>query len=146
LRDRKETWRRPSAKFGSKAIACAFKRGFSSVGAENRDAFRHFCTFTGNRLIDSATSDGRNAGNLGHRLGHFGRLMDELDVNIIAVSYRGYGASGGRSSERGLKRDADAALEFAIKNDDSFDKRAIFAYGHSLGAQSLSANSIKAAR
>jgi dipeptidyl aminopeptidase/acylaminoacyl peptidase len=75
----------------------------------------------------------RNAGNLGHRLGHFERLMDAMDVNIFAIHYRGYGPSTGRSTERGLKQDASAALEYLLQSRQDIDASKIIAYGHSLG-------------
>ena len=46
-----------------------------------------------------------NAGNLGYRLDYFSTLYKENDTDVVAVAYRGYGASTGKPSEAGLKLD-----------------------------------------
>lgn len=74
-----------------------------------------------------------NAGNLGHRRIYFEELINRACVNIITFHYRGYGYSSGRSTEKGIKMDAQRLLEFAIKEVDWVSKSNLFALGHSLG-------------
>lgn len=50
------------------------------------------------------------------------------------VSYRGYGHSEGMPSERGLKLDAAAALQYARDRSDVLDTNRIFLFGRSIGA------------
>lgn len=54
-------------------------------------------------------------------------------VNVLAVSYRGYGKSDGRPTEAGVYADAAAAVRHLIEVK-GFAERDIFIYGHSLGA------------
>lgn len=73
-----------------------------------------------------------NAGNIGHRLPLAQVFTDQMGCNMFMLSYRGYGLSTGRPSEKGLLIDAQTALDFlldhpAIRNDK------IFIYGQSLG-------------
>jgi len=49
---------------------------------------------------------------------------------LVALSYRGYGGSGGRPSEEGLLRDARAAYDFALAR---YPARRIVLWGESLG-------------
>jgi uncharacterized protein len=51
---------------------------------------------------------------------------------LLLIDYRGYGASGGRASERGLQRDAEAALGF-LESQPEVDSARIVLYGRSLG-------------
>jgi hypothetical protein len=37
----------------------------------------------------------------------FKKLIDNLDLNILAVGYRGYGNSEGAPTEKGIKIDAE---------------------------------------
>jgi len=52
-----------------------------------------------------------NAGNISHRLASI-RQFHELGLSILIVDYRGYGESEGRTSESGLRRDAEAAWRY----------------------------------
>jgi uncharacterized protein len=54
-----------------------------------------------------------NGGNLAHRPGHL-REMTAAGSSVLILDYRGYGKSGGRPTERGLYRDADAAYDHLI--------------------------------
>jgi len=47
---------------------------------------------------------------------------------VLILAYRGYGNSEGTPSEKGLKLDAEAALEYAL-NDDEIDSNRIFVFG-----------------
>lgn len=46
-----------------------------------------------------------NAGSLGLRLDYFETLITSLNVNVLAVAYRGYSDSDGFPNEAGLKKD-----------------------------------------
>ncbi|KAG7440243.1 alpha/beta-hydrolase [Guyanagaster necrorhizus] len=52
--------------------------------------------------------------------------------NVLLVSYRGYGTSGGFPSEKGLREDAQAVLEYVLA-DQQLSQVPIIVYGHSLG-------------
>ena len=51
-----------------------------------------------------------NAGNMAHRLPFVRMLTRRLGVAVLMLSYRGYGASEGSPTQRGLELDAEAAL------------------------------------
>lgn len=75
-----------------------------------------------------------NAGNMGHRLPILRRLNDFADANFFIISYRGYGESEGRAEEAGLKRDAQAALEYLLEERmEEIDINKIVLYGQSIG-------------
>ncbi len=74
-------------------------------------------------------------GNAGHR-GHRAPLAARLAASGFACllfDYRGYGGNPGLPSERGLTRDARAAL-LAVASRDDVDPARIVYYGESLGA------------
>ena len=73
-----------------------------------------------------------NAGNLGYRLDYFSQLYTKLRVNLIAVSYRGFGASEGSPSEEGIQRDGRAILKYAFDRAP-VDRERIYVVGRSLG-------------
>jgi len=73
-----------------------------------------------------------NAGNMGFRLPNVKYLLDELDVNVFLLSYRGYGESEGSPSENGLIMDAEAALKYLQSRQD-IDSKKIILFGRSLG-------------
>ncbi|KAF7296202.1 Hydrolase-4 domain-containing protein [Mycena chlorophos] len=56
-----------------------------------------------------------------------------LRCNILLLSYRGYGTSGGTPSESGIRLDAQAALEYLRTNTD-LAPLPIILYGTSIGA------------
>jgi fermentation-respiration switch protein FrsA (DUF1100 family) len=77
-----------------------------------------------------------NAGNISHRLDSIRQFRD-LGLSVLIIDYRGYGQSEGRTTERGIYRDADAAWRYLI------DVRGIVAsdiviFGRSLGASAAS--------
>ena len=53
-----------------------------------------------------------NAGNLGLRMDYFDLIYYNLQVNIVAVAYRGYSGSEGVPNEEGLIQDAHAMVEY----------------------------------
>lgn len=73
-----------------------------------------------------------NAGNMGMRLPAMYLYFRALKVNIVMVSYRGYGDSTGKPSEAGLIIDAETVLDYVLSCKD-FDSQTIFAMGRSLG-------------
>lgn len=74
-----------------------------------------------------------NAGNLSSRVMSIESLHRRLGVNILIVSYRGYGLSQGIPSEKGTYEDARAALEH-LRRRQSVDTDRIVYFGRSLGS------------
>lgn len=72
-----------------------------------------------------------NAYNMGSRAGIYGALAGK-GFGVLAVSYRGYGKSGGYPSERGLYNDARAAIDF-LTDQQHIPLSRIVLYGESLG-------------
>lgn len=73
-----------------------------------------------------------NAGNIGHRIPIAKILANEIGCNVLMLQYRGYGRSTGDPDEKGLKIDAQTALDFLRSNDELRGKK-IIVYGQSLG-------------
>ncbi|MHC4073959.1 MAG: alpha/beta hydrolase [Planctomycetota bacterium] len=73
-----------------------------------------------------------NAGNISHRLDSI-RQFQVLGLSVLIIDYRGYGQSEGRTTERGIYRDADAAWRYLIE-DRSIVASDIVIFGRSLGA------------
>lgn len=73
-----------------------------------------------------------NAGNIGLRLPNAVRMFQDLSANILMVEYRGFGDSEGQPSEIGIRRDAEAALNY-IRKHPEIDANKIFIFGRSLG-------------
>mmetsp|Transcript_21316 Transcript_21316/g.53771 ORF Transcript_21316/g.53771 Transcript_21316/m.53771 type:complete len:326 (-) Transcript_21316:427-1404(-) len=73
-----------------------------------------------------------NAGNISYRLDNIRGLFAFVGVNVVIVSYRGYGKSEGTPSEQGLNLDAQAALDFVLAHPE-FSSESIFLFGRSLG-------------
>jgi fermentation-respiration switch protein FrsA (DUF1100 family) len=74
-----------------------------------------------------------NAGNIGHRLPIAARLqMFLVNVNICMISYRGYGLSEGKPSEKGIKMDAETALDFILQHPELSGTKIIL-FGQSIG-------------
>ena len=75
-----------------------------------------------------------NAGNLSQfdRPVHYAGLT-RLGLNLLAFDYRGYGESGGKASEQGLYRDADAAYRY-LREQRGVPAGRIIIFGHSLGS------------
>ena len=73
-----------------------------------------------------------NAGNIGLRMDWFKLAYERLDVNIVAVAYRGYSRSTGTPTEEGLLRDAEAMVNFC-KQETRINQKRVFALGRSLG-------------
>ncbi|MEW5303342.1 MAG: hypothetical protein WDW38_001670 [Sanguina aurantia] len=73
-----------------------------------------------------------NAGNMAHRLPFLRLLVQQLQCPVFAPSYRGYGLSKGQPNERGLKLDAQAALDHILARTD-FKQPRVLVFGRSLG-------------
>jgi len=72
-----------------------------------------------------------NAGNIYHRIPDLLRLQ-KAGVNVIGVSYRGYGKSAGSPSEQGLYHDGKAIYRYATEKLGFPDEDIIF-FGRSIG-------------
>ncbi|KAL7266230.1 bem46 protein, variant [Rhizina undulata] len=73
-----------------------------------------------------------NAGNIGHRLPIAQVFAEQMGCNCFMLSYRGYGKSTGRPSEKGLRIDAQTALDYLLSNESTKNTKIII-YGQSLG-------------
>jgi len=73
-----------------------------------------------------------NAGHRGHRV-TLAALFAELGFSTLLTDYRGYGGNPGLPSERGLERDARAALKYLLTRTDVDPARIVY-FGESLGA------------
>jgi fermentation-respiration switch protein FrsA (DUF1100 family) len=73
-----------------------------------------------------------NAGNISHRLDSI-RQFQNLGLSVLIIDYRGYGQSEGRTTERGIYRDADAAWRYLIEGRGTVADNIVI-FGRSLGA------------
>ncbi len=73
-----------------------------------------------------------NAGNISHRLESIRQFRD-LGLSVLIIDYRGYGQSGGKTTEEGIYRDADAAWRY-LTEDRGIAPSDILIFGRSLGA------------
>jgi hypothetical protein len=74
-----------------------------------------------------------NAGNISHRLDNLRLLHERVGASVLLFDYRGYGASAGTPSERGLYADAAGALAYLRGRTDVQADRIVY-FGRSLGA------------
>lgn len=72
-----------------------------------------------------------NAGNISHRLYSI-REWRDLGLSVFIFDYRGYGESGGKPSEQGLYRDAEAAWRY-LADERGVAPGDIILFGRSLG-------------
>lgn len=61
------------------------------------------------------------------------RFFYASGFNVFMLSYRGYGQSEGSPSEKGLRLDAKAALQYLNDRDDVIDNNRIYIFGRSIG-------------
>ncbi len=73
-----------------------------------------------------------NAGNISHRLYSI-RHFQELGLSVLIIDYRGYGQSEGRTTEKGIYHDADAAWRYLTEDRDILAENIVI-FGRSLGA------------
>lgn len=72
-----------------------------------------------------------NAGNLGDRAHRFSAFAEE-NFGVLAISYRGYAGSNGKTTEAGMMLDASAALDFLPSQN--YQPQDIIFFGESLGS------------
>jgi fermentation-respiration switch protein FrsA (DUF1100 family) len=72
-----------------------------------------------------------NAGNIGSRALYLRPYMDH-GYGLLLAEYRGFGGNGGKLSEEGFYRDAEAWLQWVLK-DENIPPQRVFLYGESLG-------------
>jgi len=72
-----------------------------------------------------------NAGNISHRLESI-RQFHDLGLSVFIIDYRGYGRSGGKTTEAGTYRDADAAWDY-LTGTRGVREHDIVIFGRSLG-------------
>lgn len=72
-----------------------------------------------------------NAGNISHRLESI-RQFRSLGLSVLIIDYRGYGQSDGRTNERGLYLDGDAAWRYLV-DTRGYSPSNIVVFGRSLG-------------
>jgi fermentation-respiration switch protein FrsA (DUF1100 family) len=72
-----------------------------------------------------------NAGNLCHRLSDLEKIHS-FGVNVLIISYRGYGKSQGSPDEKGIYLDGEAAFKY-VKEGLGFSEDKVIIFGRSLG-------------
>lgn len=72
-----------------------------------------------------------NAGNIYHRISDLNRLR-AFGINVVGVSYRGYGKSEGKPSEEGIYWDGQAVFNY-VANEMGFSQNNIIIMGRSIG-------------
>ncbi|KAJ3484274.1 hypothetical protein NLI96_g5737 [Meripilus lineatus] len=73
-----------------------------------------------------------NGGNIGHRIPLAKVFFVNFRCNVLMVSYRGYGLSEGSPSEKGIKMDAQCALDY-VKSHPTLSQGPTLLYGQSIG-------------
>ncbi|KAI0828536.1 alpha/beta-hydrolase [Trametes gibbosa] len=73
-----------------------------------------------------------NGGNLGHRIPIAKIFYVKARCNVLMLSYRGYGHSEGSPSEKGIRIDAQCALDHILANP-ALSQTPIILYGQSIG-------------
>ena len=82
-----------------------------------------------------------NAGNISHRLDSIKHFVG-LGFSVLIVDYRGYGQSSGKTTERGMYRDAEAVWRYVTDERRVLPGDIVF-FGRSLGASVASRLAIK---
>ncbi|KAL5504837.1 BEM46 [Sanghuangporus vaninii] len=73
-----------------------------------------------------------NGGNFGHRIPLAKMFYVEMRCNVFMLSYRGYGLSEGSPSEKGIRMDAQASLDYLTLHP-ILSRTNIVLYGQSIG-------------
>ena len=73
-----------------------------------------------------------NAGNIYHRIPALIRLHN-AGLNVLGVSYRGYGKSGGAPSEEGIYADGEAMYSY-VTEELGFKPQNVILFGRSVGS------------
>ncbi len=71
-----------------------------------------------------------NAGDLSNRVYKL-NVLNELDINILLISWRGFSGNKGSPTEKNLYADAEAAIKWL--NEQGINNNQIILYGESLG-------------
>lgn len=73
-----------------------------------------------------------NAGNIAHRLPFAQMLCAAVPCVVFLLSYRGYGTSEGKPSQKGIELDAQACID-TVSDQPDVDGNSIVLFGRSLG-------------
>ncbi|RPD56558.1 alpha/beta-hydrolase [Lentinus tigrinus ALCF2SS1-7] len=73
-----------------------------------------------------------NGGNVGHRIPLAKVFYVRLRCNVLMLSYRGYGLSEGNPSEKGIRIDAQCALDHVLSHE-YLSQTPVILYGQSIG-------------
>ncbi len=106
--------------------------GYEDIAIETADGIRlhgWFIPGESNRVLLFFHG---NAGNISHRLESI-RQFFGLGLSVLIIDYRGYGQSGGKTTEKGIYRDADAAWRY-LTEERSVPASDIVIFGRSMGA------------
>lgn len=66
------------------------------------------------------------------RIAAYSALTSRIDVNVVAIDYRGFGDSTGTPSEEGLVEDAETAYRW-IRQQQGRNRKSVTVFGQSLG-------------
>ncbi|MGI9235802.1 MAG: alpha/beta hydrolase [Woeseiaceae bacterium] len=105
---------------------------YQDVSIETTDGVTLHGWFIGGRSSQVLLFFHGNAGNISHRLDSIEQFRD-LGLSVLIIDYRGYGQSDGRTTEKGIYRDAAAAWRYLIESR-GFVASNIIIFGRSLGA------------
>lgn len=83
-----------------------------------------------------------NAGNISHRLPFAQMLCATVPSVVFLLSYRGYGASEGTPSQKGIELDAQACID-TVSDQPDVDGNSIVLFGRSLGGAVAVAMALK---
>jgi fermentation-respiration switch protein FrsA (DUF1100 family) len=72
-----------------------------------------------------------NAGNISHRLESI-QIFHRLGLSVFIFDYRGFGQSGGKPTEPGTYKDAEAALRYLV-GERKVNPNEVIVFGRSLG-------------
>ncbi|PNH09082.1 Protein bem46, partial [Tetrabaena socialis] len=117
-----------------------FKLEYEDVALESEDGVKLHAWLLWGRGWDAETIKSRpviiffqeNAGNMSFRLPFLRLLVYRLNAVVFAMSYRGYGLSEGKPSERGIQKDALAGLQYVRSRPDLATDKVVL-MGRSLG-------------
>ncbi|KAH9940294.1 alpha/beta-hydrolase [Amylocystis lapponica] len=73
-----------------------------------------------------------NGGNLGHRIPLAKVFYVKMRCNVFMLCYRGYGLSEGSPSEKGIRTDAQTALDY-VTSHPALSRSPVILYGQSIG-------------
>ncbi len=104
---------------------------YEDISIETADGIVLHGWFVGGRSSQVLLFFHGNAGNISHRLESI-RQFHDLGLSVLIIDYRGFGQSGGNSSEKGLYQDAEAAWRH-LTEDRAYAANDIIIFGRSLG-------------